>query len=231
LILRTPEPYPAASKRRTSPYVDYNLRLTQVGRFLLLARWRIPDPISSKTVLINAVPARFSITRSGILNRLPEQGGAMPEHRGRKHHQDRVAETLRLEIGAMIEGELSDPRIDFCYVSEVALNPGGKSARVYIAVDSSVKDITKAEANTIAGLEAAKGYIRFELKERMGVRHVPELSFLADRSGRFQARIVELMDRSRKKAAHRASTTDKRDEESKAPTQSKPPSEQGAISS
>ena len=30
----------------------------------------------------------------------------MPEHRARKHHQDRVAETLRTEIGAMIEGEL-----------------------------------------------------------------------------------------------------------------------------
>ena len=69
----------------------------------------------------------------------------MPEHRARKHHQDRVAETLRLEIGTMIEGELSDPRIDFCYVSEVALNPGGKSARVYVAIDSAVKDIVKAE--------------------------------------------------------------------------------------
>jgi len=33
----------------------------------------------------------------------------------------------------------------------------------------------------------------------MGVRHVPELSFLADRSGRFQARIQQLMDRSRKR--------------------------------
>jgi ribosome-binding factor A len=132
---------------------------------------------------------------------------AMPEHRARKHHQDRVAETLRLEIGAMIEGELSDPRIDFCYVTEVALNPGGKSARVYVAVDNSVKDIAKAEISTIAGLEAAKGYIRFELKERMGVRHVPELSFLADRSGRFQARIEELMDRSRKRQKVNAERT------------------------
>jgi ribosome-binding factor A len=123
----------------------------------------------------------------------------MPEQRARKHHQDRVAETLREEIGAMIEGELSDPRIDFCHVTEVALNPGGKSARVYIAMDSNSKDIAKSENDTIAGLEAAKGYIRFELKERMGVRHVPELSFLADRSGRFQARIDELMDRSRKR--------------------------------
>ena len=123
----------------------------------------------------------------------------MPEHRARKHHQDRVAETLREEIGIMIEGQLSDPRIAFCYVTEVILNPGAKSARVYIAVDSAVKDIAKAEEETIAALDAAKGYIRYELKECMGVRHVPELSFLADRSGRFQARIVELMDRQRKR--------------------------------
>src|ERR1700691_5041831 len=152
----------------------------------------------------------------------------MPENRARKHHQDRVAETLRLEIGTMIDGELSDPRIGNCYVSEVSLNPGGKSARVYVAVDSAVKDIVQAEKDTIAGLEAAKGYIRYELKERMGVRHVPELSFLADRSGRFQARIEELMGRSKKRAAHRASTVGKSIDESKGPLQSKPPTEQGA---
>jgi ribosome-binding factor A len=123
----------------------------------------------------------------------------MPEHRARKHHQDRVAETLREEIGVLIEGELVDPRIDLCYVTEVALNPGAKSARVYVAIDSAVKNIAEAEEQTVAGLEAAKGYIRYELKERMGVRHVPELTFLADRSGRFQARIEELMSRQRKR--------------------------------
>jgi ribosome-binding factor A len=123
----------------------------------------------------------------------------MLEHRARKHHQDRVAETLREEIGVLIEGELVDPRINLCYVTEVALNPGGKSARVYVAVDSAVNNIAKAEEETVAGLEAAKGFIRSELKERMGVRHVPELSFLADRSGRFKARIEELMDRHRKR--------------------------------
>jgi len=123
----------------------------------------------------------------------------MPENRARKHHQDRVAESLRVEIGVMIEGELSDPRIAFCHVSEVSLNPGAKSARVYVAVDENVPDIAQAEKDTVAGLEAAKGYIRFQLKERLGVRHVPDLLFLADRSGRFQARIDQLMDRSRKR--------------------------------
>ena len=123
----------------------------------------------------------------------------MPEHRARKHHQDRVAEALRLELGSMIEGELVDPRIGNCYVREVALNAGGKSARVYIVVDAPADEIDKAEADTLAGLDAAKGFIRHELKERLGVRHVPELSFLADRSERLQARIEELMDRSRKR--------------------------------
>src|ERR1035441_523860 len=141
----------------------------------------------------------------------------MPEHRGRKHHQDRVAETLREEIGVLIEGELVDPRINLCYVTEVALNPGGKSARVYVAVDSAVQDIAKAEEETVAGLEAAKGYIRFEIKERMGVRHVPELTFLADRSGRFQARIDELMDRSRKRKKAQADAA--------APVEQKTPAE------
>jgi len=99
----------------------------------------------------------------------------------------------------MIEGELSDPRIGFCYVSEVILNPGAKSAQVYVALDSATPNIAKAEQETVAGLEAAKGYIRYELKERMGVRHVPELMFHADRSGRFQARIEDLMSRTRKR--------------------------------
>jgi ribosome-binding factor A len=152
----------------------------------------------------------------------------MPEHRARKHHQDRVAETLKEEIGAMIEGELSDPRIDLCHISEVALNPGGKSARVYVVVDSTTKDIAKSEEETIAGLEAATGYIRRELKDRMGVRHVPELSFLADRSGRFQARIEELMSRGRKSSGSAKSAGPHRGSPQTGSIESNPSSEKEA---
>ena len=52
----------------------------------------------------------------------------MPEPRARQYHRDRVAGTLRDEISTMIEGELSDPRISFAYVTQVVVNPGGKSA-------------------------------------------------------------------------------------------------------
>jgi ribosome-binding factor A len=119
----------------------------------------------------------------------------MPEQRARKYHQDRVAGTLRDEITAMIEGQLSDPRIAFAYVSQVALNPGGKSALVYITVDGGEKE----EEETLAALMAARGYIRHELLERTGKRHIPELSFHIDRSEKLKARIDELMGRARKR--------------------------------
>lgn len=119
----------------------------------------------------------------------------MPEQRARKYHQDRVAETLREEIGAMIEGELSDPRISFAYVSQVVLNPGGKSALIYVAVDGGAEE----EAQTIEGLMAARGYIRHELLERMGVRHIPDLTFHIDRSEKMKARIDELLGRAHKR--------------------------------
>lgn len=115
----------------------------------------------------------------------------MPEQRARQHHRDRVASTFTEEITAMLEGELSDPRIAPCYVTEVVLAPGGKSCRVFIAVHGD----EKAENDTLAGLMAARNYIRTEIRERMAVRHVPELTFVIDRSEKITARMDELLGR------------------------------------
>ena len=116
------------------------------------------------------------------------------------HHRLHLVQPIRQraqteEIGAMIEGELSDPRISFAYVTQVVLNPGGKSALIYVAVDGGVEE----EQKTIDGLMAARGYIRHELLERMGVRHIPELTFHIDRSEKMKARIEELLGRQRKR--------------------------------
>ncbi len=119
----------------------------------------------------------------------------MAEPRSRVYHRSRVAESLREEIGAMLEGQLSDPRIAFCYVTEVAMNPGTKSAKVFIAVDGG----EEAEKQTVEALMAAKGFIRHELLERLGVRRVPDLSFHVDRSEKFQTRIDELLGRAKKR--------------------------------
>jgi ribosome-binding factor A len=115
----------------------------------------------------------------------------MPEQRARQHHRDRVANTFTEEITAMLEGELSDPRIAPCHVTEVVLAPGGKSCRVFVAVIGD----EKAERETLSGLMAARNFIRAEIRDRMGVRHVPEITFAIDRSEKINARMDELLDR------------------------------------
>lgn len=119
----------------------------------------------------------------------------MPEHRARTHHRNRVANTFSEEIGAMLEGELADPRIAPSYVTEVVLAPGGKSARVFVAVHGG----PEAEESTLAGLMTARAFIRSQLRDRMGVRHVPELTFAIDRSERMTGRMDELLTRLRKR--------------------------------
>ena len=123
----------------------------------------------------------------------------MPEQRARTYHRNRVASTFSEEIGAMLEGELSDPRIVPGYVTEVVLAPGGKSARVFVAVHGSEAE----EDSTLAGLMAARAYIRSQLRERMGVRHVPELTFAIDRTERLTGRMDELLGRLRKRDKRR----------------------------
>ena len=97
----------------------------------------------------------------------------MPEQRARTYHRNRVANTFSEEIGAMLEGELSDPRIAPSYVTDVVLAPGGKSARIFVAVHGNEEE----EASTLEGLMTARAYIRSQLRDRMGVRHVPDLTF------------------------------------------------------
>ena len=119
----------------------------------------------------------------------------MPEQRARTYHRNRVANTFSEEIGAMLEGELSDPRIAPSYVTDVVLAPGGKSARVFIAVHGTEQE----EDSTLEALTTARGYIRSQLRDRMGVRHVPELSFAIDRSEKMTGRMDELLTRMRKR--------------------------------
>ena len=95
----------------------------------------------------------------------------------------------------MLEGELSDPRIAPSYVTDVVLAPGGKSARVFVAVHGSAEE----EDSTLEGLMAARAFIRSTLRDRMGVRHVPDLTFAIDRSERMTGRMDELLARTRKR--------------------------------
>ena len=105
----------------------------------------------------------------------------------------------------MLEGELSDPRIAPSYVTDVVMAPGGKSARVFVAVHGSEAE----EDSTLEGLMAARAFIRSTLRDRMGVRHVPDLTFAIDRSERLTGRMDELLARTRKRDRKREENASK----------------------
>jgi ribosome-binding factor A len=117
------------------------------------------------------------------------------ENRGAQHRRERLADALRDELGAILEGELGDPRIGLATVSEVSLAPDRRSARVFVHAEGNEREAEE----TLAGLNAAKGYIRRQLVERLGLRHAPELFFYVDHSQEFESRIDELLDRIKKR--------------------------------
>jgi ribosome-binding factor A len=129
----------------------------------------------------------------------------MPEQRARTYHRGRVVNTFGEEITAMLEGELSDPRIAPCHVTEVVLAPGGKSCRVFIAVVGTEQE----ELSTLEGLMAARAFIRTEIRLRMNVRHVPEITFAIDRSEKINSRMDELLGRMEKRRTKLAGKTAK----------------------
>jgi ribosome-binding factor A len=60
------------------------------------------------------------------------------------------------------------------------------------------------EDETLAALMTARAFIRASLRDRMGVRHVPDLTFAIDRSERMTGRMDELLGRMRKRDSKRA---------------------------
>lgn len=119
----------------------------------------------------------------------------MPENRNAEHHRERLIDALREEIDAIIGGELTDPRIGLAHVTEVVLAPGGRSARILVEVDGTDEEATR----TMEGLAAARVFIRTEVRDRLGKKHVPELTFHLDRSTRASERVQELLGRVEKR--------------------------------
>ena len=118
------------------------------------------------------------------------------ERRGQKYHRERLGEALREEIETLVEGELRDPRIGLVNVSAVRLAEDNRSARVFVAVQGDDRDVDAA----LAGLQAASGFIRHELVERLHLRRPPELLFQLDQSDQYGARVDELLKRTKKRS-------------------------------
>ena len=122
------------------------------------------------------------------------------------YHRGRLGEALREEIEALVEGELSDPRIGLVNVTSVLLAEDGRSAQVMVEVETDDEDEVR---RCMEGLEAARAFVRHEVADRLRLRRAPELWFRLDRSIREKARVEELLGRAKKRAKRHATGDDK----------------------
>lgn len=87
-------------------------------------------------------------------------------------------EVLR-ELSNILRGGIKDPRIaPWTSVVAVEVAPDLKTCKAYI----SMLGDEKAQADTIAGLKSAEGYIRRELAHTLNMRNTPEIRFILDQS-------------------------------------------------
>jgi ribosome-binding factor A len=101
----------------------------------------------------------------------------------------RVADRIQVEIAEMLQREVRDPRLSSLTVTGVEVSRDLGSAKVWVAG----RFPEEGEAALLGALEHAVPYLRTLLAPRLGLRAVPTLHFLIDRSLETGDRIEQLL--------------------------------------
>jgi ribosome-binding factor A len=91
----------------------------------------------------------------------------------------RVADQIQKDLSELITFELKDPRVGMITLAEVQLTPDYAHAKIFF---TSLKDDPESIKNTLAGLNAAAGYLRNQLGKRLHIHTLPQLHFVHDTS-------------------------------------------------
>ena len=95
---------------------------------------------------------------------------------------ERLLESVREELSNLLEYEVNDPRIAFAIITDVRLSPDLHTVLVYVRLPGDENE----NKDSLKALKAAQGFIRYELGQRLGLKHVPNVDFhldLSEKSG------------------------------------------------
>jgi ribosome-binding factor A len=101
-----------------------------------------------------------------------------------------VGDLLREELNDIIRQEVKDPRVGFFTITRVEVSPDLRQASAYISVLGSDDE----RASTITALRSASGFVRRQLKPRLRMRQIPEITFLDDRSMEYAQSIATALN-------------------------------------
>jgi ribosome-binding factor A len=103
----------------------------------------------------------------------------------------RLALQIQQEVSLLISRDMKDRRIGFITVTGVQLSPDLRHARIYI---SEMGRSDNEKRDTLRVLNHATGWIRRELGQKIRVKFLPEIVFLADLSQDYGEKIDRLID-------------------------------------
>ncbi|MBE5941321.1 MAG: 30S ribosome-binding factor RbfA [Lachnospiraceae bacterium] len=103
----------------------------------------------------------------------------------------RINGEVQKELSRIISREIKDPRIHpMTTVTDVFVTPDLKECKAYI----SVLGDEQAQADTLAGLKSAAGYVRRELARSINLRNTPEITFCMDQSIEYAINMSKKID-------------------------------------
>ncbi len=125
----------------------------------------------------------------------------------------RINGEVQRVLAQIIRGEIKDPRIaPMTSVVAVEVAPDLKTCKAWI----SVLGDEKAQADTLAGLRSAEGYIRGQLARIVNLRNTPQITFIMDQSIAYgvsmSKRIDEVVSSDREAAKENKGNEDEEDQ-------------------
>ena len=89
---------------------------------------------------------------------------------------NRIGDQIRKELSEILIKEVSDPRLDFIYITDVKVDRELAYANIYV---SAVEGKARSE-EILDGFENANNYLRHLLASRINLRVFPRLRFYWD---------------------------------------------------
>ncbi len=104
----------------------------------------------------------------------------------------RVAERVREEVARALARDLGDPRLSHVVITRVEMPDDLQLARVLVRLAIGAEDAS-ARKRLLAGLTAARGFLRKTVGQRVGLRRAPELRFQYDEGQDASVRVEQIL--------------------------------------
>lgn len=88
----------------------------------------------------------------------------------------KIADRIQVIVAEMLERRIKDPRLGFVTITDVRVTGDSQQATIFYTVLGAEEE----RASSAVALESAKGLLRSEVAQQLGMRIAPTLAFVHD---------------------------------------------------